>query len=93
MVRRFEANEVEKIALILKNNGTVSVPTDTVFGICARIDSKEAYNKLVEVKKRPLNKAFPVMCADKEQIKSIAVVNKKAEKLMEVLKQLEVVVY
>lgn len=82
MIERYKQDEIEKIVQILKNNGVIGVPTDTVFGICARIDSKEAHDKLIAVKKRPMTKSFPVMCANKEQIKSIAIVNEVAEKLI-----------
>ena len=82
MIRRYKSNEIEKLAQILKDNGVISVPTDTVFGIWARISSKEAYDKLVEVKKRPLNKSFPVMCANEDQIKNIAIVDEISEKLI-----------
>ncbi len=84
MIKRYKINEIEKIAQILKNDGVISVPTDTIFGICARINSQIAYNKLLEVKRRPLNKAFPVMCANKEQIKNIAIVDEIAEKIIKV---------
>lgn len=53
------------------------------YGICARIHSVKAYHKLVSIKNRPTNKSFPVMCADEEQIKSIAIVDDKAEKLIQ----------
>ena len=46
------------------------------------MNSQIAYDKLIRVKNRPENKAFPVMCANEEQIKSIARVDKKAEKLI-----------
>lgn len=82
MIKRYKKNEIEELACILKNNGVISVPTDTVFGVCARINSKIAHDKLVKVKNRPLEKAFPIMCANEEQIKSIAIVNKIAEKLI-----------
>ncbi len=82
MIRRYKENEVEQLADILRNDGVISVPTDTVYGICARINSEKAYNKLMDVKKRPKNKAFPIMCADERQIKSIAVVDARAEKLI-----------
>lgn len=82
MIKRYKENEIEEIAQILKNDGVISVPTDTVFGICARINSQIAYNKLIEVKRRPFNKAFPVMCANKEQIKNIAIIDEIAEKLI-----------
>ena len=69
MIERYKQNEIDKLVQILKNDGVISVPTDTVFGICARINSQIAHDKLIEVKKRPINKAFPVMCANEKQIK------------------------
>ncbi len=81
-MRRYNQNEIDKLANILKNDGVISVPTDTVYGICARINSKKAYDKLVDIKKRPANKSFPVLCLDEKQIKSIAIVNSEAEKLI-----------
>lgn len=82
MIRRYKENEVEQLADILRNDGVISVPTDTVYGICARINSEKAHNKLMDFKKRPKNKAFPIMCADERQIKNIAVVDARAEKLI-----------
>lgn len=82
MIKRYESYEIQKLVQILKKDGVISVPTDTVFGICARIDSERAYNKLVKVKNRPAHKAFPVMCANVSQIKDIAEVNENAEKII-----------
>lgn len=82
MIKRYEQNEIDELAKILKNNGVISVPTDTVYGLCSRINSIKAHDKLIAIKKRPTNKLLPIMCADEEQIKSIAIVNKKAEKLI-----------
>ena len=81
-MKRYKQSEIEEIATILKNDGVISVPTDTVYGICARINSSKAYNNLVKVKNRPSTKSFPVLCKDLEQIKSIANVDKKALKLI-----------
>ena len=82
MIRRYKESEINELANILKNDGVISVPTDTVYGVCARISTKNAHDKLMKVKNRPINKSFPIMCADEEQIKSIAIVDKKAEKLI-----------
>lgn len=82
MIKRYKQNEINELASILKNDGVISVPTDTVYGMCARISSKKAHDKLRSVKNRPENKSFPIMCADEEQIRSIAVVNEIAEKLI-----------
>ena len=81
-MKRYKQSEIEEIATILKNDGVISVPTDTVYGICARINSSKAYNNLVKVKNRPSTKSFPVLCKDLEQIKSIAVVDERALKLI-----------
>ena len=50
-MKLYKQSEIELIANILKDDGVISVPTDTVYGICARINSSKAYNKLVNVKK------------------------------------------
>lgn len=81
-MKRYKQNETDELAEILKNDGVISVPTDTVYGVCARMNSKKAYENLVIAKNRPVTKLFPIMCADEEQIKSIALVDEKAEKLI-----------
>ena len=81
-VKRYKENEIDELVRILKNDGVISVPTDTVYGVCACMNSEKAHDKLVIVKNRPKNKLFPIMCADEEQIKSIAIVDDKAEKII-----------
>ncbi|MBR0427055.1 MAG: threonylcarbamoyl-AMP synthase [Clostridia bacterium] len=82
MIKKYKQNQIEELANILKNDGVICVPTDTVYGVCARMNSEKAHDRLIEIKNRPLNKLFPIMCADEEQIKNIAIVNKKAEALI-----------
>lgn len=82
MIKRYKENEIDELAQILKKDGVISVPTDTVYGICACMNSKKAYNNLLFVKNRPDDKLFPIMCADEEQIKKIAIVDEKIEKLI-----------
>ena len=82
MIKRYKQTEIEILAEILKNDGVISVPTDTVYGVCARINSEKAHDNLVKTKNRPITKPFPIMCSDEEQIKSIAIVNEKVEKLI-----------
>ncbi len=81
-MKRYKQSEIEEVSTILKNDGVISIPTDTVYGICARINSSKAYQNLVKVKHRPSNKSFPVLCKDLEQIKSIAAVDERAFKLI-----------
>ncbi len=81
-MKRFKQTQIEELAKILKEDGVISVPTDTVYGVCARIDSVKAREKLVATKNRPSFKLFPIMCADEEQIRSIAIVDDRAERLI-----------
>lgn len=81
-MKRYKQNEIDELAEILKKDGAISVPTDTVYGVCARINSIQARDNLAKIKNRPSSKLFPVMCSDEEQIKSIAIVDKRAEKII-----------
>ncbi len=82
MIKKYTDNQIDELATILNSDGIISVPTDTVYGICTKMNSKKAYEKLIKYKKRDKNKALPVMCANKKQIKSLAYINKKSEKII-----------
>ena len=81
-MKRYKQSQTDELSEILKNDGVISVPTDTVYGVCARIDSHEAYKKLINTKNRPYSKLFPVMCANMDQIKKIAKVDERTEKII-----------
>ena len=83
MIKKYNQKQIEELANILKNDGVICVPTDTVYGLCTRINSEKAHNKLVEIKRRLANNLFPIMCANKEQIKRIANINNTAEKIID----------
>ncbi len=83
-MRRFRENEFQEAVQVLKNDGVISVPTDTVYGVCAQVSSKQAEENLRNVKNRPATKAFPVMCANLSQIEEIAEVSLKAKTIIQV---------
>lgn len=82
MIKRYKQTQIDELVEILKNDGVISVPTDTVYGVCARISTQKAHDRLVKVKNRPEEKAFPIMCANIEQIKSIALIDERTEKII-----------
>ena len=82
MIKKYKENEIDELAKILINDGVICVPTDTVYGICAKMKSKKAHDNLIKIKNRPLNKLFPIMCADEEQIKDIAYIDTRIAKLI-----------
>ena len=66
------------------NKGDVIIfPTDTVYGIGAKISDIEALEKVYEIKKRPKEKRLAVLCGSIDDIEKIAVLNDDAKKLIE----------
>lgn len=83
MIKKYREDEIDKLAEILMNDGVIAIPTDTVYGLCVRMNSEKARQKLMHIKNRPSSKSLPVMCADINQIKSIARVDEREEKIMQ----------
>lgn len=81
-IRRFDPYDTQEMAEILRHDGVISVVTDTVHGVCARMDSLKAQENLREIKHRPRDKAFPVMCCDLKQIEEIAYVNENSRRVI-----------
>lgn len=57
---------------VLHNHGLIVLPTDTVYGV-ASVLSEQAVNALFMAKKRPPERAIPVLLADQEDVLSVAV--------------------
>lgn len=53
-------------------NKIIIFPTDTVYGIGCRFDDEESKNKILEIKKRPSNKRFSVLCSSIEEAMNLA---------------------
>lgn len=83
MINRYSENDIDKIVEKLNKNGIISIPTDTVYGLCGKIDSKEVFDKLIKLKKRPNSKPFSIMCADIDQINEVALVDEKAKRIIQ----------
>ena len=79
---RYTKMDKQEIINILMTGGILAFPTDTVFGLACAMD-KDAIRKVYKAKGRDFRKPLPVMCDGPEMIKRIAVVNDKAEKIMD----------
>lgn len=66
----------------LKNGDVVSFPTETVMGLAVDAFNKDAYHKLIEIKNRPANKAFPFIVKDISNIEKYAYLNDKAQEII-----------
>lgn len=54
---------------ILRGSGIVLLPTDTVFGICCRIDRQDSLERLFSIKKRDVSQAVPILVSSTEMVK------------------------
>ena len=61
-MRRFKETEIQEMAEVLKDNGVISVPTDTVYGVCAIATSQVAQDNLRKVKNRPSQTYISIYC-------------------------------
>ena len=59
---------IERAVSILKQGGVVAFPTDTVYGLAADALNDSAVARLFEIKKRPADKAVPVMIGEIKDI-------------------------
>ncbi|CAF2644360.1 unnamed protein product [Rotaria sp. Silwood2] len=51
-----EYNLIDRCISILKNNGVIAVPTDTIYGLAALVNSEQAIRRLYEIKGRSFTK-------------------------------------
>jgi L-threonylcarbamoyladenylate synthase len=58
---------IAEAAAFLRAGGLVAFPTDTVYGIGCRVGDEAALARLFEAKRRPAEKAVPILVASLEQ--------------------------
>ena len=76
---------LKKANEVLKNNGVILLPTETVFGLAVIFDSKVAFSNLMEVKHRPSEKNFPIAVNSIDQICMIADLSEYEKKVVEAI--------
>jgi len=60
--------QVEKGIAILRQGGIVAYPTDTVYGLGACMNMRQAVERIYQVKQRPLDMALPLLVTNFLQI-------------------------
>ncbi len=58
--------EIDKAVEVLNNGGIIIFPTDTAFGIGCRINDEKAVERLFKIRRRPHEKATPVLVSSIE---------------------------
>lgn len=67
----------------IKNSNVVAFPTETVYGLGVISNSKEAFEHLVETKKRRPDKPFTLMLSKKEDIEKYAKISLNTKRVIE----------
>ena len=73
-------NELSEIINILKNNGIIIFPTETVYGIGGNALCDEVIDKIYEVKQRPREKALNIMLASIDDIEKYAEITSELDR-------------
>lgn len=63
---------MDSLAAILKNDGAIVVPTDTVYGLAANALSQKAVQKIFKIKGRKQGKPLPIFISSLETIDKVA---------------------
>ena len=78
-----EKSQYKKASKILQNGGLIAFPTETVYGLGVIFDNEQSYERLINVKRRPPEKPFTLMCGSLDDIKKYAYVNELAQTLID----------
>lgn len=76
---KIEEKNLSEIIGILKNDGVIIFPTETVYGIGCNAFSKDAIERIYEIKNRPLNKHLNIFVSNIKEIKKYANIKSKLE--------------
>ena len=71
------------IIKIAQEGGLIAFPTETVYGFGVIYNNKEAYDRLIEVKRRPPEKPFTMMLGNKDDIAKYAYVDERAKVIID----------
>lgn len=71
--RKHEA--LVRAVLVLKNGGSVVVPTDTVYGLCADAKNPKAVCEIFTIKARPTTAPIPIFIAEWGMLDDVAYVD------------------
>ena len=79
----YQINQIEEIALAIRNGQMIAIPTDTVYGLAIDCFNSEAIENLKIAKGRPDDKPFPMMVSSIEQLAKVAIITERERKVID----------
>jgi L-threonylcarbamoyladenylate synthase len=80
-----EESKIRRVIKVLKNDGVIAYPTDTLYGLGANIYSETAIKKVFKIKGRDYNKPLSICLSKIEDIEKIAYIDQKKEEIKQIL--------
>lgn len=80
--QKLEKKKLNEVINLLKKDGVIIFPTDTVYIPLANAESKKAVRKVFLIKKRSPENSIPVFVKDIKTAKKIVIIDKKQEKIL-----------
>jgi L-threonylcarbamoyladenylate synthase len=80
-IKKSVENAIDKICRTISTNGVCVIPTDTLYGISARI-CEETIGRIFEIKRRPAGKPIPILVDSFEMLRKVAIFDSRIEELM-----------
>lgn len=62
---------IDEAISVLDRGGIIAYPTETFYGLGVRFDMPESLKRLYDIKKRPIEKAMPLIIGDVSQLRMI----------------------
>lgn len=70
-IRRIDEDSLAEAAGIVRGGGLIGIPTDTVYGVACDPFSKQACDRIYEVKRRPRYKALQVLLSSVDELDAL----------------------
>ena len=80
-----EKSKIRRVIKVLKNDGIIVYPTDTVYGLGANIYSETAIKKVFKIKGRDYHKPLSICLPEIKEIEKIACIDQGKEEIGQIL--------
>ncbi len=77
-----EPRKIQRAVDVLKDDGVIAYPTDTVYGLGCDITSKKAIERIYQMKRMKADQPLAFICPDLGEIAKYAMVSDRAYRLM-----------
>ena len=80
-MRTYQKEQIKEVVQAFQDHQILAVPTDTVYGVGVLYGDLKDLERLKHAKHRPETKPIPMMVANVDQMKQVAYVDSRIEKI------------